>query len=120
MCEQLRSLFQVLQVIFLQLLMLIKDVVYFLMERQQVVVNHLHSVSGIECLLQIIKLTLALFRGLLFQLSSRFLLQVLWCDVRILRLWLGLLRLKLMTAAVGCRGWVLRRTVGRLLLKIWR
>ena len=41
--QQLSSFFQVLQMVFLKLLMLVENVVDLLVERKQVVVHHLHA-----------------------------------------------------------------------------
>jgi hypothetical protein len=49
--QQLSSFFQVLQMVFLKLLMLVENVVDLLVERKQVVVHHLHALTSIERLL---------------------------------------------------------------------
>lgn len=44
--------------------MFVEDVVYFFVEREQVVVHHLHTVACIQRLFQVVELAFARFRSL--------------------------------------------------------
>ncbi|MFO0118315.1 MAG: hypothetical protein ACK521_12140 [bacterium] len=58
--------------VFLELLVLVEDVVHFFMEGQQIIVNHLHALASVKSLFQVVKLSFTL----------------LWCLVNLPR-WLG-------------------------------
>ena len=95
--------------------MFIENVVDLFVERQQVVIHHLHAVPGIERLLQVVELGLALLGCLVNRRPSGLSLKVFWRYVRVGGLWLrlGLLLVfilhKLMPTAIGSRCRIGRR-----------
>ena len=80
--KQLSCFLEVFEVVFLELFVLVEDIVHFFMEGQQIIVDHLHALASIKSLLQVIKLGFTLLRGLV-NLPRWFRLKIFSCDVRV-------------------------------------